>query len=98
MAGDELQAARGSRARGYLADRQLSPAIQKEFRLGYAPADRHALRDHLAARGATVETMIEAGLLIQVEGKEPYDRFRDRLMLPILDPSTTSATAGVIEC
>lgn len=43
----ELQAARGSRARGYLADRQLAPAIQKEFRLGYAPDDRSALRTYL---------------------------------------------------
>ena len=37
-------AARGARARGYLADRQLTVAIQKEFRLGYAPDDRSALR------------------------------------------------------
>ena len=30
--------------------------------------------------------LVEAGLLIQVEGKEPYDRFRGRLMIPIRDP------------
>lgn len=30
--------------------------------------------------------LVEAGLLIEVEGKEPYDRFRDRLMIPIRDP------------
>ena len=38
-------------------------------------------RGCLAAR-----RLIEAGLLIQVEGKEPYDRFRGRLMIPIRDP------------
>ncbi len=83
----ELQAARGSRARGYLADRQLPVAIQKEFRLGYAPDDRSALRSHLAGKGVTVEQMAEAGLVIAGEDiPVAYDRFRDRVMFPIRDP------------
>ncbi|PZF76141.1 DNA primase [Aestuariivirga litoralis] len=83
----ELQAARGSRARGYLADRQLSPAIQKEFRLGYAPDDRSALRSHLADKGVPVEQMAEAGLVIAGDDiPVAYDRFRDRVMFPIRDP------------
>ena len=83
----ELQAARGSRARGYLADRQLSAAIQKEFRLGYAPDDRSALRSHLADKGVGVEQMAEAGLVIAGEDiPVAYDRFRDRVMFPIRDP------------
>ncbi|MGL4592730.1 MAG: CHC2 zinc finger domain-containing protein, partial [Aestuariivirga sp.] len=51
----ELQSARGARARGYLSDRQLSPAVQKDFRLGYAPDDRQALRSHLVGKGIAVE-------------------------------------------
>ena len=83
----ELQAARGSRARGYLADRQLTPAIQKEFRLGYAPDDRSALRSHLAGKGIGVEQMAEAGLVIAGEDiPVAYDRFRDRVIFPICDP------------
>lgn len=83
----ELQSPRGSRARGYLADRQLSPAIQKEFRLGYAPDDRQALRSHLADKSITVEQMAEAGLVISGEDiPVAYDRFRDRVMFPIRDP------------
>ena len=83
----ELQAARGSRARGYLADRQLSIAIQKDFRLGYAPDDRSALRSHLADKGITVEQMAEAGLVIAGDDiPVAYDRFRDRVMFPIRDP------------
>ena len=83
----ELQSARGSRARGYLADRQLAPAIQKEFRLGYAPDDRQALRSHLADKGITVEQMAEAGLLVAGEDiPVAYDRFRDRVIFPIRDP------------
>lgn len=82
----QLQAQAGARARGYLADRGLGPAIQKQFRLGYSPNEKFALRDHLAARGATLDQMIETGLL--VHGEEiavPYDRFRDRVMFPICD-------------
>ena len=83
----ELQAARGSRARGYLSDRQLSPAIQKEFRLGYAPDDRSALRSHLADKGVDVAQMAEAGLVVTGEDiPVAYDRFRDRVMFPIRDP------------
>jgi DNA primase len=81
----ELQSARGARARGYLADRELPIAIQKEFRLGYAPDDRSALRNHLAQVNVAPEQMVEAGLIIQGEGAT-YDRFRDRVMFPIRDP------------
>ncbi len=83
----ELQAARGAKARGYLADRQLTPAIQKEFRIGYGPDDRSALRTHLAEKNVTVEQMIEAGLVISGDDIQvAYDRFRDRVMFPIRDP------------
>jgi DNA primase len=83
----ELQSPRGSRARGYLADRQLTPAIQKEFRLGYAPDDRSALRTHLADKGIAVEQMAEAGLVISGDDiPVAYDRFRDRVIFPIREP------------
>src|SRR5206468_13115395 len=75
-------------ARGYLAWRHIDAALQKMFRLGYAPPDRYALRDHLAGKGIDRDQMIEAGLL--VHGEEiavPYDRFRDRIMFPICDRS-----------
>jgi DNA primase len=82
----QLQDRAGAKARGYLADRGLTPAIQKDFRLGYGPNEKYALRDHLAGRGASVDTMIEAGLLIHGEDiAVPYDRFRDRVMFPICD-------------
>lgn len=76
----------GAKARGYLADRGLDAAAQLKFRIGYAPNDRFALKEHLGARGVSVEDMIEARLLSS--GEEiavPYDRFRDRVMFPICD-------------
>lgn len=83
----ELQQARGARARGYLADRELGPAIQKEFRIGYAPDDRSALRSHLAQNNVTLEQMAEAGLVVSGDDiPVAYDRFRDRVMFPIKDP------------
>jgi len=81
-----LQAAIGAKARGYLRDRGVSPQIQTRFRIGYAPDDRKALKEHLAGKGVTQEQMIEAGL--QIAGDDipvSYDRFRDRVMFPITD-------------
>src|SRR5260370_24877548 len=75
-----------AKARGYLADRGLDPATQVKFRLGYAPAGRFALKEHLGAHGIPVEDMVEAGLLVTGEDiPVPYDRFRDRVIFPIGD-------------
>ncbi|MEF3367802.1 DNA primase [Methylocystis sp. 9N] len=82
----QLAGAAGREARAYLDGRQISAAAREKFRLGFAPPERHALRDHLAAKGARVETMIEAGLLVHGEDiAVPYDRFRNRVMFPICD-------------
>ena len=84
----QLSARGGAKARDYLARRGLGEETQARFGLGYAPADKFALRDHLAAKGATREAMIEAGLLVHGEDVAvPYDRFRDRLIFPICDRS-----------
>ncbi len=83
---DILASRNGAKARGYLGDRAISPATQLQFRLGYAPGERFALKEHLGSLGIPVEDMVEAGLLIA--GDEipvPYDRFRDRVMFPITD-------------
>jgi DNA primase len=76
----------GARARGYLADRRLEPATQLQFRIGYAPPDRFALKEHLGAQGVSADDMIAAGLLIAGDDiPVPYDRFRDRVIFPITD-------------
>ncbi|MBV8450276.1 MAG: DNA primase [Hyphomicrobiales bacterium] len=81
-----LKGSQGRVAREYLAGRSLSEIGRAEFRVGYATADRHGLRDHLAGKGVDVATMIEAGLV--VSGPDipvAYDRFRNRVMFPIQD-------------
>ncbi len=76
----------GAKARGYLADRALAPATQLKFRMGFAPSERFALKEHLGEQGVPVPDMVEAGLLIAGDDiPVPYDRFRDRVMFPIHD-------------
>jgi DNA primase len=83
---DTLASRHGARARGYLADRAIPPNTQLQFRLGYAPPDRFALKEYLGGQGVPVEDMVETGLLIGGDDiPVPYDRFRDRVMFPITD-------------
>ncbi|MGN6116855.1 MAG: DNA primase, partial [Nitrobacter sp.] len=83
---DTLASRNGAKARGYLADRSISPSTQVQFRMGYAPAERFALKEYLGAQGVSVEDMNEAGLLVHGDDiPVPYDRFRDRVMFPIAD-------------
>src|SRR6266705_5537023 len=83
---DTLASRHGAKARGYLGDRAISPAVQLQFRIGYAASERFALKEHLGAQGISVEDMVEAGLLIAGDDiPVPWDRFRDRVMFPIMD-------------
>src|SRR3954454_22576812 len=83
---DTLASRNGAKARGYLADRGMMPSTQLQFRLGYAPAERFALKEHLGKLGIPVPDMVEAGLLVAGDDiPVPYDRFRDRVIFPITD-------------
>ena len=81
---EQLGSIAGEDARRYLTGRGLKTGTVKAFGIGYAPDSRGKLRSALARFGDPA--LIEAGLLISVDDKEPYDRFRGRLMIPIRDP------------
>jgi len=82
----QLQESAGARARAYLRDRGLAGQTQKKFRLGYAPDSRNALKEHLAAKGASKEQIEACGLVVHGDDiAVSYDRFRDRIMFPIED-------------
>ena len=82
----QMRTGAGSAARAYCDNRGLTAAVRADFGIGYAPPDRFAMRDFLAAKGVESAAMIEAGLLISnAEIAVPYDRFRDRVMFPIAD-------------
>jgi DNA primase len=78
-----LDTPEGARAREYLKSRRFDAHTLERFGFGYAPNERNAVKKALARFDEAL--LIEAGLLIQVEDKEPYDRFRDRLTIPIHD-------------
>ncbi|PZQ61154.1 MAG: DNA primase [Sphingomonas taxi] len=80
----QLGGIEGAAARALLEKRGVTEATRRAFAFGYAPDSRGRLRAALKEYGDAM--LVEAGLLIQVEGKEPYDRFRGRLMIPIRDP------------
>jgi DNA primase len=76
----------GAQARGYLSDRGIVPSTSLEFRLGYATPSRFGLKEYLGSKGVSVSDMIETGLLIAGDDiPVPYDRFRDRVIIPIHD-------------
>ena len=82
---EQLQGIAGADAREYLKRRGIEPATVQRFGIGLAPDSRNAIKRALAHLGE--DKLIETGMLIQPEegGKESYDRFRGRLMIPIRD-------------
>lgn len=83
---DSLRLSTGAAARTYIEKRRLEPRTVKEFRIGHAPGEREALKRHLLGKGVDEASMVEAGLIIQPDdGRPAYDRFRNRLMIPIQD-------------
>jgi DNA primase len=82
----ELRRPSGREARDYLVRRGLAEGEWTRFRLGHAPGGRTQLKDYLVAKGALPQALVEAGLLVAPEdGSAPYDRFRGRIIFPIVD-------------
>jgi DNA primase len=73
-------------ARAYAARRGLDDDTVQHFLLGYSLPGWERARAYLTEGGYTTEELIKAGLLVQREdGRSAYDRFRERLMIPIRD-------------
>lgn len=82
----------GKKAHDYLLRRGLSDEIIKEWQIGYSPDSWDSLSSFLITRPIegnkyTREEMLETGLVIKKDGSTDryYDRFRDRIMFPIID-------------
>jgi DNA primase len=71
-------------ARAYADERRLDAQTINDFFIGYAPAGWENLKDTLTRRGYAEAQLVEAGLLIEGD-RGAYDRFRERLMIPIRD-------------
>ncbi|MEW5959062.1 MAG: DNA primase, partial [Chloroflexota bacterium] len=75
-----------AQTRAYLVQRGLTNETIATFQLGYALAEWEALKSYFTQRGYTAEELLAAGLLVaRDDGAPGYDRFRNRLMIPIRD-------------
>ncbi len=83
---ETLASPQGAAARDYARGRRLTAETLKEFRFGFAPDSRDALKRHLLQQGVDEASLVEAGLVIRPDdGRPSYDRFRNRLIVPIQD-------------
>lgn len=73
-------------AREYLLQRGISQETIREFGVGYASEDWSRLTDFLTTKGFSVAEMLDSGLILASEKKRHYDRFRNRIMFPIVNP------------
>ena len=77
--------AQASKAVNYLKSRGLTGEIAKAFRIGFAPPGWDNLLSTLGTQKDAVERLMTGGMLIKNDKGRTYDRFRDRIMFPILD-------------
>jgi DNA primase len=77
--------AEGRIARDYLQGREITEETRKTFRLGYAPDSWDALSSYLRQKGASQEQIDRSGLVAKKEEGRSYDRFRGRLIFPVMD-------------
>ncbi|MFS8820929.1 DNA primase [Synechococcus sp. W60.1] len=82
-----LRSQLGSAARQYLHSRHLSEETLQKFQIGFAPPSWQSLYEYLVNhKRQPVKLLEEAGLLVpRQQGSGHYDRFRNRIMLPIFD-------------
>ena len=75
----------GKRVQDYIAQRQISRRYAVRFGLGAAPDNWDALTKALTAQGFSKMELIDAGLAVAGKNGGVYDKFRTRLMLPVID-------------
>lgn len=75
----------GKNIREYLSERKIGEKLVDDFRLGYAPNEWHKMVGYLRAKGYSIAEIAEAGLSVPKNGGEDYDRFRNRIMFPVIN-------------
>ena len=81
----EGKTAPAGEAREYLEGRSITEETRRTFRLGFAPDSWEALSAHLRQKGATQEQLELSGLVVRKDEGGSYDRFRARLIFPVMD-------------
>ncbi len=82
----QLKTPAAAEAQAYVRKRGLSASTVTRFGLGFAPNSWSGLLDAMTAQGFTKSELLDAGLVLEKKDKGTlYDRFRNRLMFPIID-------------
>ncbi len=82
---DVLQSPDGAAVRAYLDKRAISRKIAVRFGMGASPDSWDALLRAMTAKGYTKQELLTAGLIVANKSGGFYDKFRNRLMLPVID-------------
>ena len=91
----QLKTANAAAAREYLAGRGLSETVQDRWEIGFAPDARQGVFAHLTGKGVAADLVIDAGLAARPDdGRDPYDRFRGRIIFPIRDARGRAIALG----
>jgi DNA primase len=80
-----LSAPEGAAAAEYAKKRELTPKTIRNFGLGAAPDSWDALIRAMTEKGYTKRELIDAGLVSTGKNGRIYDKFRNRLMFPVID-------------
>ena len=82
---DVLLSDKGLEGRQYLIGRQLSENTVRKYGLGYAPDSWDSLKNHMLSKGYNEQELLTAALLSRSQKGNTYDKFRHRVMFPIID-------------
>ena len=80
-----LQSPEGKAVQEYLDRRRISKKVAVNFGMGASPDSWDSLLRAMTAKGYTKAELISAGLVVKNKNGGLYDKFRNRLMLPVID-------------
>lgn len=81
-------------AREYVESRGITDETRQTFRLGFAPDSWDALSSHLKRKGAASSQIERSGLVVKKDAGGFYDRFRGRVIFPVLDAQGRAVAFG----
>ena len=82
---DQLQQPQGAAVQAYLDKRQIRRSVAVRFGMGASLDQWDALLRAMSEKGFTKKELMAAGLAVAGRGGRIYDKFRNRLMLPVID-------------
>ncbi|MFC1903616.1 DNA primase [Chloroflexota bacterium] len=80
-----LNSPAAEKARNYITNRSFSAKTLTDFQLGFSLNSWDSLKQHLLERGYNEAELLNAGLIIEAEDGKTHDRFRNKLMFPIMN-------------